>query len=228
MFGQFAQRSYLLERLDTGDYTVVEYEKWLREMSIINRTFGEVRALRNSLVKEVRTHGETNVSALEIGAGSGTLVRKVREWFAEPFVVGSDIDAGGARSIYRSSLDSGIQTVQCDGLDLPFDDSSFDYVYCSLVLHHLRDGDAVRMLREMSRVARKRIFAIDLNRSPIAYYFYQGVGRLLLQTFTRADGALSILRAFTPDEMRKLAEKAGISDIKVARSAAYRLVLSGK
>lgn len=161
------------ERLDTGDYTAIEYAQWLREISWINRTFGEVRALRRSLMREVRAGGEQMVTALEIGAGSGTLMRKLQRWLGtrETFLVGTEIDDTAARAIYRASPRGDVVTLRCDGMLLPFADRSFDYVFCSLLLHHMNDDDAVRMLSEMRRVARKRIFVIDLNRSPIAFIF---------------------------------------------------------
>ncbi len=86
---------------------------------------------------------------------------------------------------------------------------------------------AVELLREMNRVARRRIFVVDLHRSPIGYYFFQMAGRILFQRFTREDGALSILRSFVPHELSQLAADAGLADVNVSRSWAYRLVLSG-
>jgi hypothetical protein len=99
---------------------------------------------------------------------------------------------------------------------------------CSLLTHHFRDEQVVAVLREMARVARRSIFVIDLHRHPVAYYFYTTAGRLLLRNrLIREDGALSIRRGFIPRELRRLAERAALSDAKVARKFPYRLVLSG-
>ncbi|HWW76758.1 MAG TPA: methyltransferase domain-containing protein, partial [Pyrinomonadaceae bacterium] len=117
--------------------------------------------------------------------------------------------------------------LQADALALPFADGAFDYVMCSLFTHHFPDDACVRVLREMSRVARRRVYCIDLHRHPVAYYFYTTIGRLLLHNrLVREDGALSILRAFRPRELRSLAERAGLPDSKVERRFPYRLVLS--
>jgi hypothetical protein len=78
----------------------------------------------------------------------------------------------------------------------------------------------------MARVAAKRIYVIDLNRHPTAYYFYKMIGRIFLQKFTLEDGSLSILRSFTFDELTALAESAGLNEIKVERSKVNRLILS--
>lgn len=223
MFSRFKQRSSELERLDTGDFTPHEYAKWQREMRVIHRLFGEMRALRNSLGRAAGESGGENVSVLDVGAGSGELLRSLTRQIEGAFLVGVELNAEAARTIRGAGLNS----LRADAMKLPFADDSFDYVFCSLFLHHLDDGPAMTMLGEMSRVARKRIFVIDLNRSPVAYYFYKVVGGLFLQPFTLEDGALSILRSRPPDELTDLAERAGLKDIKVQHSRANRLILSG-
>ena len=79
----------------------------------------------------------------------------------------------------------------------------------------------------MARVARRRVYVIDLHRHPVAYYFYKTVGPVFLRNrLTREDGALSILRAFTPSELKSLAARAGLARPTVERRFPYRLVLS--
>lgn len=225
MFPSFAKRSYQLERLDTGDYTPEEYRRWQREMRFIHRIFGELRALRRTLFRDLeQTHGP--VSVLDVGAGSGELLRKLAKcaFGRQIFLAGVEINREATLSI-RSET---IFAIQADALHLPFADESFDFVFCSLFLHHLGDDAAISLLKEMSRVARERIYVIDLKRDPTAYYLYRVLGRLLLQRFTLEDGALSILRSFKPDELFALAKAAGLEDIKVEHSRANRLILSGR
>lgn len=226
MFERFARRSYELERLDKGDYTPAEYRRWQREMWFIHRIFGELRALRRTLFRDIQAAGDGDVSVLDVGAGSGELLRELAKWTAarKTFFVGAELNAEATRTIKSDTL----AAIQCDALRLPFADDSFDHVFCSLFLHHLDDDDAVSLLKEMSRVARKRVYAIDLNRQPIAYYLYKALGRVFLQRFTLEDGALSILRSFRPVEMVEIANSAGLADVRVDRSMVNRLILSGR
>jgi 2-polyprenyl-3-methyl-5-hydroxy-6-metoxy-1,4-benzoquinol methylase len=84
-------------------------------------------------------------------------------------------------------------------------------------------------LRELARVARRRVFVIDLHRHAVAYLLYTTVGKLFLHNrLIREDGALSIRRSFRPVELRQLAEQAGLTEIEVRRRFPFRLVLSGK
>ena len=226
MFEQFKHRSYELERLDTGDYTVAEYARWHREMWFIHRIFGEMRALKGSLFESIKASGNSTISVLDVGAGAGELLGELRKWTNQRkvFLVGSELNAQATVEIRKGEIDA----VQCDGLRLPFADGSFDYVFCSLFLHHLGDEAAVELIREMGRVASERIFVIDLNRHPTAYYVYKYFIGLFLQRFTRDDGSLSILRSFNPDELRQMAEKAGLTDVKLEHSRVNRLILSGR
>jgi SAM-dependent methyltransferase len=223
MFERFKQRSYELERLDTGDYTEAEYALWQREMPYIHRLLGERRALRNTLFRDL-SGGTERVSIIDVGAGSGELLCELRKWFGPRVsLTGVEINETAARSIKRSD----VEAVRGDALLLPFETGAFDTAFCTLFLHHLSDDDAVRLLCEMARVSRGRIYAIDLNRDPAAYYFYKTFGRIFLQRLTLEDGALSILRSFTAKEMHSLAERACLRNVKVESSRVNRLILSG-
>jgi|CXWL01.1.fsa_nt_gi ubiquinone/menaquinone biosynthesis C-methylase UbiE len=225
MFEQFRHRSSELERLDTGDYTPAEYARWQLEMRFIHRIFGEVRALKATLFREMNENGHERVSVLDVGAGSGELLRELVKWTdgRKTFFAGAEIHSDAARSIHEKD----ISAIQCDALQLPLADDSFDHAFCTLFLHHLDDAAAIELVREMARVSRGRIFVIDLNRHPTAYYTYKIVGRLFLQRFSLEDGALSILRSRTPLEMRAIAVKAGLCDVRVEHSRVNRLILSG-
>ncbi len=228
MFDRFATRSRELERLDTGNYTPTEYVKWQSEMKLINRLFGDSRALRLSLADELRNCGD-KVSILDVGAGSGELLKTAKDFIdnKKAFLVGAELNADAARSINARNIEFGVHAVQCDALKLPFSDDSFDFVISSLFLHHLDDKQAAILIKEMCRVAKRGFFIIDLHRHAAAYYLYRIFGRFFLQQFTLEDGALSIMRSFRPVELRQLAEKAGIRNTVVKRRAAFRLVLSG-
>lgn len=225
MFERFARRSDQTERLDRGEYSPEEYDRWLREMWYVHRFFGEARALRRALSRIADIRSNSELSVLDVGAGSGDLLRSIGRWLDgnEHLLVGIDENPASAVSIRVKGLNASV----ANALELPFADKSFDIVTSTLALHHFPDDAAVSLLKEMRRVARDSVLVVDLHRSPVAYYFYRIVGRLLLQRFTWDDGSLSILRGFTPAELQRLAVEAGFEDPRVSRSAAYRLILSG-
>ena len=232
MFEKFRQRSYELENIDKGSYTPEEYEGCLVELRKVNEWLGDAKVLRESLFAEIERAGLRSFSVLDVGAGSGELLRVTAKWARETnrpaSLVGLELNERSAAAILEESSDfPEIAAVQGDGLALPFPDRSFDYVIQSLTLHHFDDAGAISVIREMGRVAARGIFVIDLHRSPVAYFFYTTVGRLFLHNrLLREDGALSILKSFKPGEMEELGHQAGLANVRVEKHFPSRLVLS--
>lgn len=232
MSGRFSQRSDELEHIDKGDYTPEEYEGCLAELRRVNRWLGDVSALRRSVLTDIERDGAHAFTLLDVGAGTGELLREValaaRSHDVTARLVGLELNERAAAGLLEESREfPEVASVRGDALRLPFADGAFDYVMCSLFTHHFRDDACVRVLKEMARVARRRVYCIDLHRHPVAYYFYTTVGRLILHNrLVREDGALSILRGFRPGELRRLGERAGLKEVKVERRFPYRLVLS--
>ena len=78
MFEKFRQRSFEPENIDKGTYTPEEYEGCLVELRRVNEWLGDTDALRDSLLREIDRAGLQSFSVLDVGAGSGELLRAVR------------------------------------------------------------------------------------------------------------------------------------------------------
>jgi SAM-dependent methyltransferase len=234
MFGQFRQRSLELEHLDKGDYTPEEYEGCIVELRRVNRWLGDVSALKHSLLAEINSLDLRSFSVLDVGAGSGELLRVIATWSRRTNrnarLVGVELNARSAKAIVEESKGlPEIGGIRGDAFRLPFRNKQFDYTICSLFTHHFKDDRVLAILRELSRVAARGIFVIDLHRHPVAYCFYTTVARLFLHNrLIREDGALSILRSFTSEELASLARRANLNDIQVDRHFPYRLVLRAR
>jgi len=230
MFERFRHRSHALERLDTGDYTPAEYARWQREMRLIHRFWGEKQALRDTLVADIRNSRLAYVSILDVGAGNGDVLDLVCEMLPEQdlLLIAAETSDDALGSLVNDKQKTRIRSLKASGLRLPFDDHSVDYAISTLTLHHMSDADAMVLIREMCRVSRRRFYLVDLNRHPFGYYGWRLLSPLLFQRFTRKDGALSIFRSFTADELLALAKEAGVSESRVTHSRANRLVLSGR
>src|SRR2546426_6181687 len=80
MFDRFRHRSYELEHLDKGDYTPEEYENCIVELQRVNEWLGDASALRHTLLREVECSEIESFSVLDVGAGSGELLRVGAQW----------------------------------------------------------------------------------------------------------------------------------------------------
>ena len=229
----FKNRSDKLERIDTGDYTPEEYERFLREIRFINKFLGDVWALQKTLLREIEAENLSSFSVLDVGAGSGELLRTIAEFARKQnrkaHLFGLDLNEMSARAIFDESKSfPEIKAIRGDGLNLPFDEKSFDYALCSLFTHHLTDENIVKLLGGMSRVARRGIFVIDLHRHKNAYAAYKIFCAVFrISPLVREDGSLSILRSFMPAELEVLAEKADLKNVSVEKHFPSRLVLRG-
>lgn len=230
----FETRSLKLERIDTGDYTSEEYDRFLKEIGFINRFIGDFRALGKTLLREIEKEKLNEFSVLDVGAGSGEILREIAEFARrkkkQAKLFGLELNARSADAISEESKNfAEIKSVQANALRLPFADQTFDYAISSLFTHHLTDGQIVETLQEMKRVVRRKIFIIDLHRHKIAYFSYKiFCAAFQISPLVREDGSLSILRSFKPTELENLARKAGFENIAVKRVFPFRLVLEAE
>lgn len=228
----FQKRSEKLERIDTGDYTTAEYERFLHEIRFINQYLGDIRALKKSLFHEIEKQNLKEFAVLDVGAGSGEFLRETakfaRQTKQNAKLYGLELNALSANSIYSVSKEfPEIKAIRGDAFQLPFAENCFDYSVCSLFTHHFSDEKIVEIMIEMSRVSRRGIFIIDLHRHPFAYYSYKVFCKAFrISRLVTEDGSLSVLRSFKPEELIKLAQSAHLKNISVKRHFPFRLVLS--
>ena len=91
-------------------------------------------------------------------------------------------------------------------------DGSFDVVHSSMLLHHLEPPDAVAMLHEMARVARRAVVVNDLDRTQRWYILARLLSRVATgNPYTRNDAPLSVRRAYRPRELEQIASRAGLA-----------------
>jgi ubiquinone/menaquinone biosynthesis C-methylase UbiE len=118
----------------------------------------------------------------------------------------------------------GVTFSVCDARAVPMPERSFDIVLCSLSLHHFAPGEAVQVLREMDRLSRTGFIVNDIRRCLAGYVAAWAASRVATRNrLTRHDMPLSVLRAYTPDELRALLRQAGIRDASVTTHPLFRM-----
>src|SRR5215212_9686996 len=132
MFDRFKRRSYELEYLDTGNYTAAEYEGCIGELQLVNRWMGDAHSLKRTLLRDIEREDLQMFSILDVGAGSGELLRVAASWARETkrkvHAVGVELNERSASSILEESREfPEIGSVRGDALRLPFAEAQFDY-----------------------------------------------------------------------------------------------------
>jgi hypothetical protein len=101
-----------------------------------------------------------------------------------------------------------------------------DIVVCSLALHHFSEVDAVTVLKRCRTLSKQFVLVSDLRRGFLATAGVRLLTALLFrEPMTRTDARLSAERAFSFDEFRALAERAGWQNFGHARFAFARQAL---
>ena len=189
-----------------------EFDEAYRELGIINRRLGGIRAIERFLPHK------SNLLVLDVAAGACDVSEALLRRIPAQIVV-LDVNPKGLKSARKSWPVTG------NALELPFRDNTFDVVMASLFFHHLSEANCVRVLEKMWRVSRELVLVNDLYRHPVAYWSIRALAAAFSKsTMVRHDGPVSVLRAFQPHELLKVAERAGVP-ARVYRSFPFRLVL---
>jgi ubiquinone/menaquinone biosynthesis C-methylase UbiE len=110
-----------------------------------------------------------------------------------------------------------------DALALPFPDSTFDLVSCSLFVHHLSPDQVTQFARESLRVCHHAVLINDLIRHPLHLALVYAGMPLYRSRITRHDAPASVRQAYTVEEMREFFQQAGAASVEIQRHYLYRM-----
>lgn len=220
------------ELLDLDEAPFEEVKDSLQDVQRVNRYLSGYRVLLHHMGRFFDRHDSLQpLQILDAATGSADqpmeVVRYARQRGIPVRVTAIDIN----RKMIRFAQEEAqkfpeIRFVQCNVLEMPFREGGFDVVVNSLALHHFSRDHAVTMLKSFSRLARRGVIINDLHRSRVAYGSIYILTRLLTQNrLTRYDAPVSVMNAFTPEEMRTMAQEAGWQQFEVHRHFPYRIAL---
>ncbi len=193
----------------------------LADLVRINRRWGGHSTLRHLLADVAPADGR--FSLLDVGAASGDMAGCVRRWYPKARVTLLDY--------LQSHLRAGQgDRVAADAFHLPFQPASFDFVFCSLFLHHYNDEQVAELLRGFGAAARRAVLVIDLERHPLPYYFMAWSRPVLgWDPVTVHDGTISVEAAFKRRELEELGRRAGLRNVRArVWRPAFRIGLVGE
>jgi 2-polyprenyl-3-methyl-5-hydroxy-6-metoxy-1,4-benzoquinol methylase len=212
----FSKRVIKPELLDHAP--AEEARRNLADLVRINRSFGGHSILRK-LVAQVAGPADT-FTLLDVGAASGDTARLLQGLYPYARITNLDYNAVNLSAAPPQKL-------LANAFELPFVAESFDYVLCSLFLHHFPEDEVTGLLRSFYGVARRALLVCDLERHLLSYCFLPATKWLFgWQRITLHDGPISVRAAFKPDELLALSRSAGIENAHVSvHRPAFRLSL---
>jgi 2-polyprenyl-3-methyl-5-hydroxy-6-metoxy-1,4-benzoquinol methylase len=187
-----------------------------------------------SLVRDLPPSQPLHV--LDLATGSGDIPEELCRWALKrgrPIrFVATDISPPILRvaneRINGAGFGDRVWFAACDATRLPFADGQFDITLLSLALHHLDLRQAHAIMGEMARVSRLGFIINDVYRSRGAWIMAWILTRLTTTNkLTRHDGPASVLRAFTPTEVRRIGARTGVP-IEVHTHPFWRIAAVGR
>lgn len=201
-----------------------------REVWGVNRYLGGMASLKRHLARWLPPGGK--VSMLDVAAGTAEVSCALIAWAGRrgAHLAATALDNHPqvlAIARERAATEPRLRVMAGDGRRLPFGDGAFDLAVCNLALHHFVDEEAVAVLRELERVSRLGWVVSDLERHPLAYAGARLLSAVVWRNpITRHDGPLSVRRAYTAAEARRLVAAAGVQ-ATVHRHFPFRLAVVG-
>lgn len=216
------------EWMDVAESATPELETDLANLESLNRWFGAHRLVLDHIGPIIERRQPLRV--LDLGTGAADIPRAVvtRARQAGCPILVTAVDRQQPTLEIAEKLSSGfpeIRFVRADFLDFS-EGTLYDIVLCNLVLHHLDESDAIRLLRRCRELTRGATLVTDLRRSRLAQAGIFAVTQLVYrEPMTRHDARLSAERAFSFPEMRKLAVAAGWWGFRHRRAPFFRQAL---
>lgn len=218
-------RVHAEEAMDDPALDPAVYAAVLRDLARVNRVTMAARPTL-AFLSGIAGRGD-RLKLLDVGYGDGDMLRRIARWAAakgvEAELVGIDLNPR-SETIARADTppDLAISYRTGDYADLA--GQGWDVIVSSLVAHHMSHNQLVAFLRFMEAEAVRGWFVNDLHRHRFAHRGYPLLATLMRwHPIVRADGTLSIARAYRPHEWPQILAEAGIADAQVRRRFPFRL-----
>jgi 2-polyprenyl-3-methyl-5-hydroxy-6-metoxy-1,4-benzoquinol methylase len=228
----FASRRRRAEIMDQPGLDRGAHSQALRGLRRINCLSASASILWPEIARLTRHAAGRTVRVLDVATGGGDvpirLARRARRCGLDVPIDGCDISPT-AVAFAATAADTAGVTVGFFPLDALTDPlpGGYDILACSLFLHHLSEEDAVRLLAAMAGAAQSAVLVNDLVRSRAGYCLAWAGCRVLSRCpVVHHDGPASVRSAFRFDEVRALAERAGLAGFRLERRWPGRFLLA--
>ncbi len=218
------------ELLDLGAGSAQDVEQNFADLWRINAYLGGLRAITAHLYPRLRQQ-KTPLNVIDIGSGSADIALQISQWSRrnqiDLRIWALDLSARNLAVAHRhTTSEARMALLQADALHLPLRAESVDYCISSLFLHHLTPEQIIMFLAQTFAASKKGIIMSDVVRGWLPLLLFKLGQPIFARSFlTRYDGAVSIRRAYTPDELLQMARSAGLSAARVHQHFPWRMTL---
>lgn len=224
------------ELMDDLHLATDELRQNLDELETINTWLGGYRPVLAALARlRPRWPAGRPLRLADLGSGGGDTLRQVARWARrqhQPIAL-VGIDANAFMLAYAAAKSRAYPEISYQQLDIfgtEFAAQPYDVLTASLFCHHFADAELVLLLRRWQQQAGVAVIINDLHRHWLAYHSIRLLTKWLRGSrLVQHDAPLSVARAFSRADWRRLLAMAGITGYSLRWCWAFRwqLVLAG-
>jgi hypothetical protein len=230
----FSRRNTLSELIDSSETDLETFRACLIDLTTVNQltlAYRPTLQFFERLVRSGRLPFDRTITIVDVGSGSGDMLRKIDKWAArrrlKVDLVGVDLNPWSA-STAEGLNETGrpIRFITTSVFDY-WPANPIDIVISSLFTHHLDDFSVIEFIAWMEAKARIGWFVNDLHRRRLPFHFFRLLSRALrFHHFVQHDGPVSIARAFSADDWNGFLNNANATMAEVHRCFPYRLCVT--
>lgn len=201
----------------------------LDKIAKINTLLGGNKLTLFGVKKLIENHPkEDEILIVDVGCGNGDMLRYLADYGLKNNLIfkligldANDFTINHARNL---SVNYPNISYRCENIfDVKFKMMPSDIVLCTLTLHHFKDDEIMKIMAVFYANANLGIIINDLHRSRLAYRLFQLVCFVFkLNTMSREDGLVSILRGFKKKELIDFSKRLGFKKYIIEWKWAFR------
>jgi len=171
---------------------------------------------------------KTEISIIDVGCGNGDMLRTLADYGLKNNLnfqlIG--IDANAFAINYAQKLSNNYPNIsfRCENVfGKAFEELKCDIILSTLTLHHFKDDEIMELMTVFNANSQIGIVINDLHRSIISYRLFQVLCFVFqLNTMSRKDGLISILRGFKKEDLVHFSKKLKFTNDKIQWKWAFR------
>lgn len=225
-------RSLQKEQLDNLDLDGQVLHQTLSELAVINRYFGNYRAMRKAILQVIQTQKKQHFRIIDMGCGGGDVLLFLAKTCQKKGIKASFLGIDGNKNSLTFAAKSAvgfseIKLMQADVLSKDFKLPECDILITSHFLYHFDNQQLTAFLNKQKSVVKIAIISSELQRSLLAFWLFKLAAPFLnLSKLTQQDGLLAIKRAFSKKELEDLVKNTNMENFSVVKRLMFRLSLT--
>jgi 2-polyprenyl-3-methyl-5-hydroxy-6-metoxy-1,4-benzoquinol methylase len=201
----------------------------LDKIASINRLLGGNKVTLDGVIKLIKSNPkQEKITIIDVGCGNGDMLRYLADYAKKNDLIFDliGIDANNFTINHAKSLSLKYANISYSCEDIfheNFKIKKYDIVLCTLTLHHFKDDEILNLMQLFYNNSTTGIVVNDLQRSKLAYRLFQALCFVFrLNSMSRQDGLISILRGFKKNELIKYSQQLKFTKYKIEWRWAFR------